>query len=140
MTRHHLFPAMAYGSLVDEEITLNQDRGYIICLSRRKDRPRNATPANGVTWQEWGPDSANYFTIRWLSVAPDHVLPQFVPNEINIPWEKGAWSQKRYNQTLVGLNRPGKLGAYHPVLHYMTIADFEALGDGFQISDIPAWE
>lgn len=78
--------------------------------------------------------------IRWLSVIPEWHLPRFAPDEYNIPWRTGAWSQDEYDKTLVGENHPGIMGVYHPVVHYMTKKEFEALGDDpINLEDVPEW-
>jgi hypothetical protein len=74
-----------------------------------------------------------------LSVVPDWYLPEGAPDETTIPWETGAWSQDTYDKSLVGENQPGLLGVYHPVIHYMTKKEFEALGDNLTPKDIPEW-
>ncbi|MCK4299612.1 MAG: hypothetical protein KAX80_08760, partial [Planctomycetes bacterium] len=118
-----------YGSLMDDEITVNENNEYIIVFSRREERPSNATAANGVTWQDWGPASRQTLTIRWMSIMPEWHLPGFAPDEYNIPWLTGGWAEADYDQSLVGENNPGIMRDYHPVIHYMTKQEFEALGD-----------
>jgi hypothetical protein len=132
--------AVHYGSLMDDEIVVNEDNEYIIVYSRREDRPANATAENGVTWQDWGPSSRQTITIRWMSVMPEWHLPEFAPDQYNIPWKTGAWSQASYDSSLVGENRPGVLGPYHPVIHYMTREQFEALGSSPNPGKIPKWQ
>jgi hypothetical protein len=66
------YPGISLGQLHDEEVILDDDRRYVIAFSRKEDRPVNAVPEAGVTWQNWGPDAVQYFLIRWLSVAPEH--------------------------------------------------------------------
>jgi len=40
----------------------------------------------------------------------------------------------------VSLNRPGVMGPYHPVIHYLSKEEFEALGNRrLTPQDIPAW-
>lgn len=133
--------AVNYNSLMDDEVVLNQGREYVIVYSTREDRPANATPENGVTWVDWGPRARQTLCIRWMSVMPDWHLPQYAPDEYNLPWAEACWSGTRYDQTLVGLNQPGAMGPYHPVIHYMTVEDFEALGyGGLTPRDIPEWK
>ncbi len=129
-----------YGSLMDEEIVLNKNNEYIIVYSRESDRPANARTENGITWQDWGDPSSQSFVIRWLSVMPDWHLSQYAPDQKNIPWETGAWSEEKYDQNLVGKNKPGVMGPYHPVIHYMTKSGFEALGNKtLSPHEIPVW-
>lgn len=135
-----IYTSVPHGSLMDDEILVNGENEYIIVFSLEKEKPRNARKENGVTWQEWGPSSQQVLVLRWMSVIPDWYLPQYAPDSSNIPWSTGAWSQDTYDQTLVGENRPGTMGPYHPVIHYMTTKEFEALGDD-QINpeDVPEW-
>jgi hypothetical protein len=39
--------------LTDMQVPLDADRNYTIVVSRREDRPTNATIENGVAWLEW---------------------------------------------------------------------------------------
>jgi len=129
-----------YGSLMDDEIIVNGNNEYIIVFSRKEDRPKNAYPEHGVTWQEWGPPSTQNFVIRWLSVMPDWYLPNYAPDEKNIPQELGNWSQDSYNENLVGKNTQGIMGPYHPIIHYVTKEEFEKLGSDIKPKKIPKWE
>lgn len=135
-----IYTAVPHGSLMDDEITVNKNNEYIIVYSYENERPRNARKENGVTWQEWGPSSRQGFVIRWMSIIPDWYLPEYAPDQINIPWITGAWSQDEYDKTLVGENHPGVMGPYHPVIHYMTKEEFEASGDNVIMpEDLPEW-
>lgn len=132
--------AVHYGSLMDDEIVVNENNEYIIVYSRKEDRPNNATSANGVTWQDWGPASRQTITIRWLSVMPEWHLPEFAPDEYNIPWKTGAWSATEYDETLVGQNKPGVMGPYHSVIHYLSKEEFESLGSQIDPKKVPEWK
>ncbi len=134
-----IYTSVPHGSLMDDEIVVNENNEYIIVFSRENERPNNAPKENGVTWQEWGSSSHQTFVIRWMSIIPEWYLPEYAPDEHNIPWSTGAWSQNTYDKSLVGENRPGVLGLYHPVIHYMTKKEFEALGDNIKSEDIPEW-
>ena len=129
-----------YGCLMDDEITVDSDNRYIIVYSRGDEKPENAKPECGVTWQDFGTESSQGFSIRWMSVYPDHYMQEFSPNEDNIPWEVGAWSQDGYNKTLVGENKPGVMGPYHPTIHYVTKDEFENLGCPIDPERIPKWK
>ncbi len=132
--------AVNYGSLMDDEIVLNEKGEYIIVYSTAQDRPANATPENGVTWVDWGPRSRQTLTIRWLSVMPEWHLPRYAPDEYNLPWRKACWSATQYDPSLVGTNAPGVMGPYHPVIHYLSAREFEALGNRkLSPGDIPPW-
>src|SRR5262249_1869832 len=41
--------------VTDMQVPLDADRNYTIVVSRREDRPTNATVENGVAWLEWSP-------------------------------------------------------------------------------------
>ncbi|MHC5079315.1 MAG: hypothetical protein ACYTHN_09870 [Planctomycetota bacterium] len=135
------YPCILYGCLMDDEIVLDEKRRYVIVYSRKEDRPANATPAAGVTWQDWGPPAMQVMNIRWLSVMPEEHLARYAPDEKNIPWEAGAWSQEKYDESLVGRNPgPGLLGPYHPEIHYLTREAFEALGASVDPEAVPEWK
>jgi hypothetical protein len=134
-----IYTSVPHGSLMDDEILTNEDNEYIIVFSREAENPRNARKENGVTWQEWGPSSRQVLVLRWMSVMPEWHLPEVAPDSNTIPWVTGAWSQDTYDKTLVGENRQGIMGPYHPVIHYMTREEFEALGDNIVPEDIPEW-
>ena len=114
-----------YGSLMDDEITVNDNNEYIIVYSRKGEMPENARTEYGVTWQEWGGPAHQTLALRWMSVMPEWYLPKYSPHGQNIPLEKGTWSEDGYDKRLVGENRPGVLGPYHPVIHYMDREQFE---------------
>ena len=135
-----IYTIVPHGSLMDDEITINEHGDYIIVYSKGEERPRNAVRENGVTWQEWGSCSHQVLVIRWMNVTPDWYLPRFTPDELNIQWDAGAWSQEEYDRSLVGENNPGIMGPYHPVVHYMGREEFEALGNTpLDSGDIPPW-
>lgn len=133
--------AVNYGALMDDEIVLNGNNEYVIVYSKAEDRPANATPENGITWADWGPRTRQTLTIRWMSVMPEWHLPRYAPDEYNLPWATAAWSGTRYNECLVGLNQPGVMGPYHPVTHYLSKEQFEALGNKrLTPQEIPVWK
>ncbi|MCY2952619.1 MAG: hypothetical protein NTU53_11700 [Planctomycetota bacterium] len=133
-----------YGGLMDDEILVpaegaNKD-WYIIAYSRKKDRPANATAANGVTWQDWGPRSEQVLQVRWINVMPDWYGPDFSPDPNNIPLHKLAWSDPRFDPSLIGQNtRDGFMKDHHILIHYMTRQQFEALGPKPDPRKIPHW-
>ncbi|MBC2715900.1 MAG: hypothetical protein HF978_11385 [Desulfobacteraceae bacterium] len=129
-----------YGSLMDDEIVTNVNNEYVIVYSRQADRPDNAKPEFGITWQRWGEPTLQSLVLRWLSVMPDWYLPEYAPDQNNVPWEIGAWSQDTYDKSLVGSNGPGVMGHYHPVIHYMSKEQFEQLGyKWINPEDVPEW-
>jgi len=134
-----LYSGIPFGSLMDDEIKVNNNNKYIIVYSRKEEKPSNAH-APGITWREWGPASRQGFVVRWLSVRPHWYLRKYAPHEDVIPWEKGAWSQVGYDESLVSKNSPGVMGPYHPVIHYMTREEFESLGSNIRPKDLPKWK
>jgi hypothetical protein len=44
-----------WDGLFDMQVPLDKDGKYTIVVSRPEDRPKNATPENGVDWIDWGP-------------------------------------------------------------------------------------
>ncbi|MBP7828652.1 MAG: hypothetical protein KA248_01905 [Kiritimatiellae bacterium] len=132
--------SLCYDALMDEDVAVNSSNEFIIVYSYPDERPTNAVPAHGVTWQAWAPESPHAVVIRWLCVAPEWHLPAHAPDEVNIPWSNGAWSAEHYDSALVGSNRPGVMGPYHPVIHYITRAQFETLGTNVTPARLPEWE
>ncbi len=131
---------LCLSSLMDDEVLVDGENKYIVVYSLPEERPSNAVEDNGVTWQSFGPTNFGFITVRWLSVWPDHFLEEYSPHAHNIPWKLGAWSQPTYDSSLVGTNVPGVMGPYHPVLHYMTREDFEAMGASLDPDGFPAWQ
>jgi len=66
-------------------------------------------------------------------------MEEFAPSDENIPWDTGAWMQREFDVTLVGENKPGVMGPYHPVIHYLSKQEFEALGCPIDPAAIPDW-
>jgi len=132
--------AVNYNAVMDDEVVLNDNDEYVIVFSTKENRPKNATPENGVTWVDWGPRTRQTVTIRWMSVMPEWHLPQYAPDEYNIPWKTGAWSATEYDETLVGLNQSGVMGPYHPLIHYLSKEEFEALGNNLTPQDLRQWQ
>ncbi|MFQ5738907.1 MAG: hypothetical protein ACE5JX_07815 [Acidobacteriota bacterium] len=130
---------LVYGCLMDDQITTNEERQYIIVWSRPEDRPSNAREECGVTWQDFGPQSVQRAGLRWQSVFPDHSMEEFSPSDENIPWERGSWSAESYDQSLVGRNQPGILGPFHPIIHYLKAREFESLGCPVDPGAVPEW-
>ncbi len=131
---------MAVHSVCDDELVLDSTRHYILVLSRPQDRPDNCTAANGCTWEDWGPSASYSWTLRWMSVAPDWEF-ELSPDEHLLKWGEANWSGSRLNHDLISRNsHEGILGEYLPKVHYMSRAEFEALGDSFDYTSIPEWQ
>lgn len=125
-------------SIFDEQVVLNDDREYVIVLGRSADRPNNATAENGVTWQSWGPEACQAFTIRWVTIGDEWAFEKS-PHQSNIGW--GAdWASDSYDSSIIGQNnRDGFLGEYQPIVSYMHPDDFEELQGDVDPSALPAY-
>lgn len=132
-------PATTANAIVDSDVLLDSDRRYVIAYSRDTDRPANATAANGVTWVNWGTQSELGLLMRWLNIDPEWTFPQ-APQEHNLDWAHSDWAGSQYDSTLIGVNwRHGFMQCYLPRVHYMTTAEFEALGTNCAADRIPVW-
>jgi hypothetical protein len=125
---------------MDEEIVTDTDGNYIICYSREGNRPANATSQNGVTWVNWGPVGTANFNLRWMTVDGDWKDRSITPDDAAIPYEKASWLDERYDPALVGYNGESRvMGDYCPTFHYLTRAEFEALGSSTRRGQLPVW-
>ncbi|MDX2133799.1 MAG: discoidin domain-containing protein [Saprospiraceae bacterium] len=132
-------PATTVHAVSDADVTLDSRRNYIIAYSSPADRPANATPDNGVTWVDWGEQRYLGLLMRWLCVAPDWHFP-LAPHENNLGWARAEWTGSAYDSTLIGVNwRNGYMQCYLPKVHYLTTAEFEALGANLRAEQIPVW-
>lgn len=123
----------------DDQIVLNEQREYIIMLSRPEDRPQNATRENGITWIPWGTAEEYSWTLRWMTVAPEWEFDLSPDSEL-LPWAETSWSGSRLNPDLIATNsHNGILGEYLPRIHYMTSDEFSALGASPEMDDLPLW-
>ncbi|MBC2715626.1 MAG: hypothetical protein HF978_09980 [Desulfobacteraceae bacterium] len=135
-TQTYLLPI--YGDFSDDEVLLDENGWYVMAFSRPEDKPVNATLANGVNYQDWGPEALQTLLIRWSDIEPEWSNPAIAPNVVNAPWEKAAWSSPDFDPNLTNKNdQQGLMGVYQPQVHYMTTAEFEALGTGLDPQNIP---
>jgi hypothetical protein len=126
-------------SLMDDEIVTDAQGHYTIVLSSAADRPANATAANGVTWADWGPTGEISLYNRWMSVGPEWTFAK-APTEDHLGRESDHASSS-YDRSRIGNNdRTGFLGDYHPVIGYLSTAQFAALGTNVKWNQIPAWK
>lgn len=129
---------IALQSLRDDELTLDEDRHYVIAFSKGRDRPKNANTSNGVTWREWGPSAEISWTLRWLSVGPEWTFER-TPNPSLLGW-RSEWTSPRFDPSATATNGwSGLLGPYQPRVHYLSRAQFEALGSKVRAVDVPIW-
>ncbi len=128
-------------TIMDDEFIVDSEGRYIVVVSQTKDRPSNATAANGVTWMDAGNERYLTFVARWLSVYPDWHFAQ-APTEEYLTWSENAWSGLHYDPTKIGQNvRTGALGEYLPKHHFMDKRCFETLGSNVTWSKVDsiAW-
>lgn len=132
-------PSSTVHAIADADVVLDNNRNYVIAYSRESERPANATAANGVSWVDWGTQSYLGVLMRWTCVAPEWYFP-LAPHENNIPFAVGDWSSATYDSTLLGVNwRNGFMKCFLPTVHYMDVAEFEALGNNLNAEKIPVW-
>ena len=130
----------AIGSIMDDEVALDDERRYVIAFSLPEDKPENATQANGVSWVEWPRVSRIYLMLRWMSVAPNWSF-ELTPDQTLLPPANVVPTAAQYDPSLMGENNhDGVLGEYQPRVHYLTQEEFEALGNTVSFDNIPIWE
>jgi hypothetical protein len=127
---------LAAHAVMDEDIVLDRDRRYVIVLSRAKERPANANAANGVTWVDWGPSSEISWTLRWLTVGPEWQGANApTPQKLGT---RADWASEDFDANVISRNHThGALGEYLPQLHYLSRAQFEALGNKPELARLP---
>ena len=129
---------VATHALRDDELTLDEQRFYVIALSRPADRPANARTEAGVTWRDWGPAGKISWTMRFLSVGPEW-KGSMVPTPERIG-RRGEWGEPDFDPSVISTNGwNGALGTYLPRVGYMTRAAFEALGPRLRARAVPDW-
>jgi hypothetical protein len=132
-------PATTVHAIADDEVTIDANRNFVIAYSRITDRPSNATKTNGVSWVDWGTQSNLGLLMRWVCVAPEWSF-EYSPQENNLDFKHCDWASNLYDSTLIGVNwRNGFMKCYLPRVHYMTKAEFEALGNNLNAEKIPIW-
>ena len=107
-----------WDGVFDMQVTTDKDGFYTIVVSRPEDRPKNATPENGVTWLNWGPgegldDPRNRTDWGML-------LMRFMVPDKN-------WEHSPAKATSPG-TEAAVMGPYYPKGYYTTKAEFEAKG------------
>jgi hypothetical protein len=104
-----------WDGLYDMQLPLDQNGNYTIVMSRPEDRPKNATPENGVAWMNWGPgeglnDPRNrtdwgMLIMRWMVCDPN-------------------WENSPEKATRPGMEET-VMGPYYPRGEYTDKASFE---------------
>ena len=106
-------------ALTDMQVPLDKDGNYTIVYSRKEDRPKNATPENGVAWIEWSP--------RGEGIDGPKNRPDFGMLMLRIIANDPAWKQSPNYVTKPGMEE-AVMGPYYPRGYYTTKAEFEAKG------------
>jgi len=106
--------------LCDMQVPLDEDRNYTIVISRKEDRPANATIENGVAWLEWPP----------LGEGLDHPRNRedFAMLLMRIMGTNPSWKERPENVTRPGMEEE-VMGPYFPRGEYTDKAGFEARYD-----------
>ena len=130
---------VAQHAVMDEEVVLQDEQWFVIALSRPEDRPVNATADAGVTWVDWGAGPKVSWTLRWLSVAPEWIAPT-APTAAKVGPD-GDWAHPAFDPDAMWKRNSfdGVMGEYQPRVHYLTTAEFEALGARVRPGDVPLW-
>jgi F5/8 type C domain/Secretion system C-terminal sorting domain len=132
-------PATTIHAISDDDVVLDNQRNYMIVYSRPGDRPSNAGSQNGVSWVDWGTQSSLGLITRWLCIGPEWNFP-WSPHENHLSWATADWTGSQYDSTLIGVNwRNGFMQCYLPKVHYMSKAEFEALGNQLSAEKVPVW-
>ncbi len=105
--------------ITDFQVPLDADRNYTIVVSRPEDRPKNATPENGVAWLKWSPRGEGINDSR---NRPDFgmLIMRIMANNLN-------WNERPDKITKPGTGE-AVMGPYFPKGYYTTKADFETNG------------
>ncbi len=105
--------------LMDMQVPLDKDGNYTIVYSRTEDRPKNATPENGVAWIEWSP--------RGEGLSGPGNRPDFGMLMLRIMATNPRWKERPDNVLEPGTEE-SVMGPYLPRGEYMDKETFEARG------------
>jgi hypothetical protein len=105
----------AIDCIADREVPLRGDRHFTIVVTRKEDRPANATRRCGVGWVDWGERGDAAGRPDYGAVVIRNMLPA-----------KG-FKEAIQNVTAPG-TEPDVMGDYFPESSYTTKADFEKRG------------
>jgi len=132
-------PSTTINAIADSDVEIDANRNYIIAYSRTGDRPVNAETNNGVSWVDWGTQSTLGLLMRWVCISPEWSFA-LAPQEHHLDWAHSDWAGSKYDSTLLGLNwRNGYMQCYLPKIHFLSTAEFEALGPNLSAEKIPVW-
>lgn len=101
------------------QVPLDADRNYTIVVSRKEDRPANATLENGVAWLEWSE--------RGEGLNDPHNRSDFGMLMLRIMANDPAWAQSP-NKVVKPGTEASVMGPYLPQGEYTDKATFEAKG------------
>jgi hypothetical protein len=105
--------------LTDMQVPLDADRNFTIVVSRKEDRPSNATLENGIAWMEWSP--------RGEGIDGPKNRPDFGMLMLRIMANNPGWTQSPNHVTRPGMEE-SVMGPYLPRGEYTTKAAFEKEG------------
>jgi hypothetical protein len=105
--------------LTDMQVALDADRHYTIVVSRKEDRPKNATIEHGVAWLEWSP--------RGEGVDDPRNRAEFGMLIMRIMANNPTWAESPDNLTEPGMEE-AIMGPYYPRGYYTTTEEFESKG------------
>lgn len=130
-------PGSAVNGVMDDQIQIDDNRNYIIAFSRNEDKPDNASIENKTTWVNWGPTMDLGLILRIVTLGDDWNFDKS-PTAPSLPWNTGNFASPDYDSTLINQNwHKGYMNCYLPRLHILSKSEFEALGNDFDITDIP---
>jgi hypothetical protein len=101
------------------QVPLDAVGNYTIVVSRREDRPKNATLENGVAWLEWSP--------RGEGLDDPRNRADFGMLMMRIMANNPTWAQSPKKVTKPGTEE-AVMGPYYPRGEYTDKATFEAKG------------
>ena len=77
------------------------------------------------------------WTWRWLTVGFEWQSRR-LPTVDRIGYSADL-VERGHDPTLIGRNRLGAIGPFHPVVQSSSTAEFERLGDRVRAGEVPAW-
>lgn len=114
---------LGWATVYDEEIPLNENREFVIVMSRAIDRPANASRENGVKWIEFGSGEGYFLGARnWVTSV--YIRYQASSRD----W---ARSPKHIARPIPKSPEPKDaetMGPYYPTAKYTTKEEFEKQG------------
>jgi hypothetical protein len=105
--------------LVDMQVPLDVNGNYTIVVSRKEDRPNNATLENGVAWMEWSP--------RGEGIDDQRNRTDFGMLMLRFVADSPSWMNSPDYVTKPGTEE-SVLGPYYPRGEYTDKATFETSG------------